>query len=48
MRLNALQAFAVWMGLVAVFGIFWTLLKAGAGEPEDDGPDAPPPPPSGA
>jgi len=44
--MNALQAFAVWLGAVAVFGIFWTLLKSGAGK--DDGPDAPPPPPSGA
>jgi len=47
--MNALQGLAVWIGLLAVFMIFWVLLKSGAGDPEDDGPDAPPPPPpSGA
>jgi len=42
------QLFAIWLAALAVFMIFWTLMKAGAGEAKDDGPDAPPPPPSGA
>ncbi len=36
---EALQIFAAWLGAVAVFGIFWTLLKGLPNEPEDDDPD---------
>ena len=51
---TALQALAVWLGLVAVFGFFWTLMKAMPDEPEYDDhddygpPDTSGPPPSGA
>jgi len=48
---DALQFFAIWLAGVAVFMIFWVLLKSGAGDPEDDGPDVRqggPPPGSGA
>jgi hypothetical protein len=51
---NALQALAVWLGLVAVFMIFWALLRGLPDEPEDeeyhdkDDLDLPGPPPSGA
>jgi len=41
-----LQLLAGWLGLLAVLGIFWTLLKSGAGDEHDD--DGPPPPPSGS
>ena len=44
--MNALQGIALWMGLVAVFGIFWALLKAGGGQEDDF--DPPDPPASGA
>ncbi len=47
--MNALQAFAIWLGLVAVFGIFWALMKSGSpafDDPEDQDPPPPPEPPA--